>query len=45
MARRPGAGALRPFVSYAWRRVVAREGEDAGRQLKNVPRHLLRAGL
>jgi outer membrane receptor protein involved in Fe transport len=44
-ARWTGASAVRPFVSYAWTRVVARDGEDAGRQLKNVPRHLLRAGV
>jgi outer membrane receptor protein involved in Fe transport len=40
-----GALALEPFASWAWTRVVAREGENAGRQLKNVPRHIVRVGL
>ncbi len=34
-----------PFVSYAWTRVESRTGEHEGKQLKNVPEHLLRAGL
>ena len=36
---------LEPFVSWAWTRVEALEGPDAGRQLKNVPRQLVRGGL
>ena len=37
--------AWRPSLVYAWTRAAPRQGEAAGRQLKNVPRHLLRAGL
>ncbi|HEY7112538.1 MAG TPA: TonB-dependent receptor [Thermoanaerobaculia bacterium] len=36
---------LSPYVSYAWTRVESRTGEHEGRQLKNVPEHLVRAGL
>ncbi|HEX4439481.1 MAG TPA: TonB-dependent receptor, partial [Thermoanaerobaculia bacterium] len=39
------AAVVQPFLSYAFSRVIAREGEDSGGQLKNVPRHLLRAGI
>ena len=42
---RYAVGPLTPFLSYAWTRVEAREGEDRGRQLKNVPEHLVRAGV
>ncbi len=38
-------GRVRPFATYAWTRVEPRGGEHRGRQLKNIPRHLLRAGL
>lgn len=34
-----------PFVSYAFTRVESRTGEHEGKQLKNIPEHLLRAGL
>jgi outer membrane receptor protein involved in Fe transport len=34
-----------PFVSYAWTRVESRTGEHEGKQLKNIPEQLLRAGL
>jgi outer membrane receptor protein involved in Fe transport len=34
-----------PFVSYVWTRVSEREGENAGKQLKNIPEHLVTAGL
>jgi len=36
---------LSPFVSYAFTRVESQTGENAGAQLKNIPEHLLRAGL
>jgi outer membrane cobalamin receptor len=38
-------GFLSPYVSYAWTRVESRTGEHEGTQLKNVPEHLVRAGL
>ena len=44
-ARWLGAGPVQPFVVWAWSRVEPRDGENQGRQLKNVPEHLLRAGL
>ena len=36
-----------PFVSYTWTRVESRtgEGEHPGKQLKNIPEHLVRAGV
>lgn len=37
--------AVSPFVSYAFTRVESRTGEHEGKQLKNIPEHLLRAGL
>jgi outer membrane receptor protein involved in Fe transport len=40
-----GIGPITPSVSYSWSRVEAREGEDRGRQLKNVPEHLLRVSV
>jgi outer membrane receptor protein involved in Fe transport len=36
---------LSPFVSYGWSRVESRTGEHEGKQLKNIPEHLVRAGL
>jgi outer membrane receptor protein involved in Fe transport len=33
------------WLSYAWTRAEPREGENRGNQLKNIPEHLLRAGL
>jgi len=36
---------LSSFVSDDWTRVESREGEDRGRQLKNIPKHVVRAGL
>jgi outer membrane receptor protein involved in Fe transport len=39
-----GAG-ISPFVSYAWSRVESRTGEHEGKQLKNIPEHLVRAGV
>jgi iron complex outermembrane receptor protein len=38
-------GAVSPFLSYAWTRVESRTGEHEGKQLKNIPEQLLRAGL
>ena len=40
-----GWPAVSPFVSYAWTRVESRTGEHEGKQLKNVPEHLVRGGL
>jgi outer membrane receptor protein involved in Fe transport len=34
-----------PFVSWSWTRTEPREGENRGRQLKNIPEHLLRPGV
>ncbi|MGH9367416.1 MAG: TonB-dependent receptor [Thermoanaerobaculia bacterium] len=42
---RLSAGKVSPFVSYAWTRVESRTGENVGKQLKNIPEHLLRAGV
>jgi outer membrane receptor protein involved in Fe transport len=39
------SASLFPFVSYAWTRAVPRAGDNAGRQLKNIPTHLLRLGV
>ena len=36
---------LSGFAAYDWTRVEAREGEDRGRQLKNIPEHAIRAGV
>jgi outer membrane receptor protein involved in Fe transport len=36
---------LSPHAAYAWTRVQATEGGRRGWQLKNIPEHLLRAGL
>ncbi|HYK41702.1 MAG TPA: TonB-dependent receptor [Thermoanaerobaculia bacterium] len=33
-----------PFFSWAWTSVEALDGADAGRQLKNVPRQIIRGG-
>ncbi|MGE5716058.1 MAG: TonB-dependent receptor [Acidobacteriota bacterium] len=41
--RSPGPISL--FASYALTNASPRDGSDAGRQLKNVPRHLLALGL
>jgi outer membrane receptor protein involved in Fe transport len=38
-------GPVSPFISYSWNRTEPREGENRGRQLKNVPEHLLRPGV
>lgn len=38
-------GPVSPFVSWAWTPTEPREGENRGRQLKNVPEHVLRPGL
>lgn len=38
-------GPLRPRLSYAWTGVEPRRGDNRGRQLKNIPVHLVRAGL
>jgi hypothetical protein len=40
---RTGWSAPRASLGYAWTRVEPRHGELRGRQLKNVPRHRLRA--
>ncbi|MFN2385936.1 MAG: TonB-dependent receptor [Thermoanaerobaculia bacterium] len=37
--------AVSPSVSYAWTRVEPREGEIRGKQLKNIPEHLLRPAI
>ena len=42
---RANAGAVSPFVSYVWSRVESRTGEHEGKQLKNIPEHMVRAGL
>ncbi|HZI65287.1 MAG TPA: TonB-dependent receptor [Thermoanaerobaculia bacterium] len=34
-----------PFFSYSWNRTEPRDGENRGRQLKNVPEHLFRPGI
>lgn len=34
-----------PFVSWSWTRTEPLEGENRGRQLKNIPEHLLRPGI
>ena len=34
-----------PFFSYSWNRTEPRDGENRGRQLKNVPEHLFRPGV
>jgi outer membrane receptor protein involved in Fe transport len=34
-----------PFVAWSWTRTEPLEGENRGRQLKNVPKHLLRPGI
>lgn len=36
---------LRPSLTYTWTKVTPDGGENAGFQLKNIPRHLLRLGL
>lgn len=36
---------LSGFGAYDWTRVESRTGEDRGKQLKNVPEHVLRAGV
>jgi len=36
---------LQPFCDGAWTDVAPRDGPNAGRQLKNVPRFMLRGGL
>lgn len=38
-------GPVSPFFSYSWNRTEPREGENRGRQLKNVPEHLFRPGI
>jgi len=42
---RVALGVVSPFVSYAWTRVEAGTGEHQGKQLKNIPEQLVRAGL
>jgi outer membrane receptor protein involved in Fe transport len=37
--------AVSPSISYAWTRVKPREGEIRGKQLKNIPEHLLRPAV
>lgn len=37
--------AVSPFVSWSWTVTQPLEGENRGRQLKNIPEHLLRPGL
>ncbi len=39
------AGPLTPFASWELTRVEAQEGSNPGRQLKNVPKQILRAGV
>jgi outer membrane receptor protein involved in Fe transport len=39
------SGPVSPFVSWSWNRTEPREGENRGRQLKNVPEHLVRPGI
>jgi outer membrane receptor protein involved in Fe transport len=34
-----------PFFSYSWTRTQSAQGENRGRQLKNIPEHLLRPGV
>jgi outer membrane receptor protein involved in Fe transport len=40
-----GRGPFSPSLSYEWTRVEPLEGDDRGTQLKNIPEHLVRAGL
>lgn len=37
--------AISPFLSYSWTRTEPLGGENRGRQLKNIPEHLLRPGV
>ena len=39
------SGPVSPFVSWSWTRTEPLEGENRGRQLKNVPEHLVRPGI
>jgi vitamin B12 transporter len=39
------ASPLSPFLSYSWNRTEPLQGDNRGRQLKNVPQHLLRPGV
>jgi outer membrane receptor protein involved in Fe transport len=39
------SSAVSPFFSYSWNRTEPREGENRGRQLKNVPEHVFRPGI
>jgi len=44
-ARLLASGPVSPFVSWSWNRTEPLEGENRGRQLKNVPEHLVRPGI
>lgn len=44
-ARLFASGPVSPFVSWSWNRTEPLEGENRGRQLKNVPEHLVRPGI
>jgi vitamin B12 transporter len=37
--------AVSPFLAYSWTRTEPLEGENRGRQLKNIPQHLFRPGV
>jgi vitamin B12 transporter len=39
------AGVLSPSLEYQWTRVEPLDGENRGTQLKNIPEHLVRAGI
>lgn len=42
---RQTAGALRPSLQWTWTEAVPRQGENRGRQLKNLPEHRVAATL
>src|SRR5205823_3868889 len=44
-ARWTASAGWEPFLSCAWTRVESLDGADAGKQLKNVPRQIVRGGL
>ena len=40
-----GRSRVSPFLSWSWTTTEPLEGENRGRQLKNIPEHLLRPGI
>ncbi len=45
LAAHAALGRFAPFVEYAWTRTTSLVGENSGRQLKNIPEHVLRTGV